>query len=92
MADIELVIQIPDSIYETIKEEEVGNVVYKVIKNGTPLPENPTNGDMIKAIFPNVRLDDGGEWRHIFWGVQAKASFSQDWWNAPYKAESEEQA
>lgn len=46
-----------------------------------------TNGDMIKAIFPNVRLDDGGEWRHIFWGVQAKASFSQDWWDAPYKEE-----
>ena len=48
-----------------------------------------TNGDMIKTMFPNVRLDDGGEWRHIFWGVHAKASFSQDWWNTPYREDGE---
>ena len=33
---MKIVIDIPESIYETIKEEEVGNVVYKAIKNGTP--------------------------------------------------------
>lgn len=43
-----------------------------------------TNGDIVKTMFPNVKLDDGGKWRHIFWGVQAKASFSQDWWDTPY--------
>ena len=35
---MQIVIDIPENIYETIKEEEVGNVVYKAIKNGTPLP------------------------------------------------------
>ena len=55
--------------------------------NAIPIPENATNGDVIKAMFPSVRVDDGGEWRHIFWDVTAKASFSQDWWNAPYKRE-----
>lgn len=44
---MQLVIDIPESIYETIKEEEVGNVVYKAIKNGTPLPKG--HGRLIDA-------------------------------------------
>jgi hypothetical protein len=41
---MQIVIEIPESVYETIKEEEVGNVVYKAIKNGTPLPKG--HGDL----------------------------------------------
>ena len=51
------------------------------------IPEGATNGDMIKAMFPNckITLDNEGligvrpigeNW--IIW-------FTQSWWNAPYK-------
>lgn len=42
-----------------------------VIKNGTPIPGNATNGDVIKALFPN---------EHDF-----ETDFDEDWWNAPYQ-------
>ena len=41
--EMQIVIDIPESIYKTIKEEEVGNVVYKAIKNGAPLPKGHGN-------------------------------------------------
>ena len=44
---------------------------------------NLTNGDMIKAMFPNELLTSitGTLW----WGDNM--SFNKDWWNAPYKRE-----
>lgn len=41
------------------------------------IPDNPTNGDVIKAMF--------FEWvaNHL------KFHMGEDWWNAPYKTESE---
>ena len=37
----------------------------------TVLPDNPTNGDMIMAMFPNE-----GDF---------KTDFDADWWNVPYE-------
>lgn len=39
------------------------------------IPDNPTNGDMIKALFQNRADFNGGE----------GAYFNKDWWEAPYK-------
>ena len=39
-----------------------------------PIPDNATNGDVIKAVFPNDL------WLHIH-SRRAK----KEWWNAPYK-------
>ena len=36
---MQIVIDIPRGIYQTIKKAEVGNLIYKAIKNGTPLPK-----------------------------------------------------
>lgn len=58
------------------------------------IPENATNGDMIKAVFPNGKtiMTNGLEIGYrpakpndkwIIW-------FMQDWWNAKYKSESED--
>lgn len=46
------------------------------------LPDNCTNGDVIKAMFPNELLTSlvGTLW----WGDNM--SFNKEWWNAPYKA------
>lgn len=68
------------------------------------LPDNPTNGEMIQALFPNAEFDNvmpftDGRWetmnldtenriRAIYKPTQLRTYV--EWWNAPYKAESEE--
>lgn len=47
--------------------------------NGTPIPDNATNGDIIKALFP--KIDDNF----------SNVIDLRLWWNALYKVESEEQ-
>ena len=41
-----------------------------------PIPKGATNGDIINALFPNE--------------TDFRNDFDEDWWNAPYKAESED--
>lgn len=53
--------------------------------NAIPIPDNATNGDMIKAIFPNY---DEIELTEEY--PSGKTYFSSDWWNAPYKKGSED--
>lgn len=68
------------------------------VKNGTPIPDNATNGDVIKRAFPNAEI------KHGFYGIEgislvclnlntsiktSEAFFVEEWWNAPYK-ESEQ--
>lgn len=62
--------------------------VEQAIAHGIVLPENATNGDMFKALFPN----------YIYVGVcvldENECILLHDvnyhWWNAPYEAEREE--
>lgn len=60
----------------------------KIIKDDVVynIEDNATNGDMIKAIFPNELLTSITS--TLWWGDNM--SFNKDWWNAPYKAESED--
>ena len=55
------------------------------IRNGTPISTNATNGDMIKAMFPNELLTSITS--TLWWGDNM--SFNKDWWNAPYKGVEE---
>ena len=60
------------------------------------IPENATNGDMIKAIFPEFGWDVDYADREIFAEIpydvptriyRRKIYFDIQWWNAPYKKE-----
>ena len=46
-----------------------------------------TNGDVIKAMFPNFHID---EMSHTVWVGYDNMSFRREWWEAPYETESEE--
>ncbi len=52
------------------------------------IPENLTNGDMIKAMFPNIESIDAPLMK-IYVYVYTKDNkcmrFDSDWWHAPYK-------
>ena len=89
-----ILIDIPEKIEEYIKDYipiGAGDNVFcypdeivRMIQNGTPIPDNATNGQVIKAMFPNgttakfatfMRFIDG---EHYF-------NCSEEWWNAPYQ-------
>lgn len=54
------------------------------------IPEKPTNGDMITAMFPNVEVKEKNNGYEVYLGVgTAIQFFNHQWWNAPYSAESE---
>jgi len=56
-----------------------------------PIPEGTTNADMIKAIFPDVKVKEKNNGYEVYFGVgTAIQFFNHQWWNAPYKAESED--
>ena len=78
---MKLIIDIPDHLYSVIKNKECthNNVLTEAVDNGTPIPEDATNGDVLKIIFiPNriIRTDDT---------VNIEYDFTNEWWNAPYQ-------
>lgn len=96
-----LIIDIPDEDYDKIKDNSPDAFnyltswrLYDAIKNGIPLSDNPTNGDMIKAMFPNAIIEIMKSCVEknmvcVTWGFKEIPSyynrFYEDWWNAPYK-------
>ena len=75
---MKIVIDIPEEakeVFDKAKEDDLNGSYYdynsiigKAIQNGTPLPDNATNMDVIRAVFPSlnnsVTYDNGGV--HIF--------------------------
>lgn len=60
--------------------------------NAIPIPKDITNGDMIKAIFPDIQVKEKNNGYEVYFGIgTAIQFFNHQWWNAPYKAESEVQ-
>ena len=55
--------------------------------NAVIIPDNATNGDMMRALYPNLIICKGYENIHAVVIVieDTMMSFREDWWNAPYK-------
>lgn len=59
--------------------------------NAIVIPEGATNGDVIKAMFPNIEIEEIDDELIVAYKLDVKGTpFYRVWWNAPYKAESEE--
>ena len=86
---MQIVIDIPKEVYKQMISKDIykgihERLCYKAIQDGTPIPDNATNGDVIKAMFPNAKIEhQGGIIRFIVdcWSFQ----IAEDWWNAPYQ-------
>ena len=86
---MKLIINIPEETYDFIKRTGYhAQSLYEAIKNGIPIPDNATNGDVIKAMFPN------GKYNEYFADVEMKTEendtrfksvFDRDWWDEPYQ-------
>ena len=74
-----ILINIPEYMFNDIQDRykhpnkgDGINLLEDAIVNGTVLPDNATNGDIIKTLFPKVQDVD------IDW-------VGEDWWNSPYE-------
>ena len=67
-----------------VREQPITNVI--------PIPEGATNGDVIKAMFPqwDLREEIGYEYKLFGETHKFEGLVDEDWWNAPYKKEVEE--
>lgn len=61
-----------------VGQEEDALMLKKIFSNGILISDNATNGDVIHALFPNAQI------------CGVVGNVDKSWWNAPYKAESEE--
>ena len=64
-----------------------GQRLMSYIANGKFMPDNPTNGDMIMAVFPNASITVIGGGSTIV--VANNYKFNSTWWNAPYREDGE---
>ena len=93
---MKLIIDIDKEKYNQIINSYQGSNVrpkdYEIaVINGTPIPDNATNGDVIKTMFGDDKVSafmgyvrimaKVGNWCNE--GVVAE--FDKDWWNAPYQ-------
>lgn len=78
---MQIVIDIPEAIYNTAKHTNIleanADALAECIRNGTVLPNNSTNGEVIQALFPN-----------IYEGFSNVIDLNL-WWNAKYKAKEQ---
>lgn len=80
---MKVLIEIDEEEYKTLSSlsdrEKVNDLMgyEKIIANGTAL--NGTNGDVLKAVFPNVVIV------HKIRENKREIVFSDDCWNAEYK-------
>ena len=79
---MKLIIDLDEYDYSTIVNDEryMPLDISVAINNGTPIPDNATNGDVIKAMFkPNhvERTEDNV--------IVEEYMFDKEWWNVPYQ-------
>ena len=86
-----LIVDLDDELYSHIKNDntyflEDGEELYSIVKNATPIPDNATNGDMIKTVFPHydIEIDEHKGYIRIFY-EDFYTTYPLHWWNAPYK-------
>ena len=60
------------------------------VEPSRPFPDNATNGDVIKAMFPNTTVKDFCTGiKDVSIEPHHDQCFSESWWNAPYKGAEE---
>ena len=91
---MKLIIDIPEEIIKLCKEDKVSTIKLSAeyFRNGTPIPDNATNGDVVKAIFGYKRISHFYDYPPLVdvYGLDNNddndfVTFYADWWNAPYQ-------
>lgn len=98
-----IILEIPDEEVEIIKRNgfnkdgtfsfKLNEVVKQAIRNGVVLPDNATNGDVMKMLFGcgELSCDCDTDYESVIaYGLDTTPTckgtlFTSDWWKAPYK-------
>ena len=80
---MQILIDIPKGFYEYVKSHKNvfnyglvnGEKLGEIIANGTPIPDNAKNGDVVKATTNFIGVQD----------EEDTIKISTTWWNAPYQ-------
>ena len=90
---MKVLIEIDEEEYKTLSSlsdrEKVNDLMgyEKIIANGTPL--NGTNGDVLKAVFPNAirsgYIENDMTIIYLQDENESEMVVPEDWWNAEYK-------
>lgn len=94
---MKVLIDIPKEMFSATQKYYSDNTTRLSIKtciekiaSGTPIPDNSTNGDMIKAMFPTMEIEEcnkdvnGNPNIYRIYGLSGVAEFGREFWNAPY--------
>ena len=100
---MKVIIDIPEEVKTDIEDiyytgrdipHENISTLLKTIVNGTPIPDNATNREVIEAMFPNLKIANESLHNDNLTGILAYYGggtvkrnnhyFARDWWNAPY--------
>ena len=99
---MKLIIDIPEEAYNRLLTEQRFPNRFDIewcIVHGTPIQDNASNGDVIKAMFPDAEI----RFLTTLSGIHTVAvdfmdnmldqsycmyTFNFDWWNAPYQKEN----
>lgn len=71
---------------ESIKVDRAYDLAYEKV-DFIEIPEGATNGDMIKALFPNISVYEHGN--GATYSINNEYNFNSTWWNSPYRKEQE---
>ena len=95
---MKLIIDINENVYTRlfdngIQDNEIATddicEMARALRLGTPIPDNATNGDVIKAMFPNAKIVETDREVFLYTGAREKDEdiqiFDIEWWNAPYQ-------
>jgi len=85
---MKLIMDIDKNDYEYMKNGYVPHSfnMFYTIKNGTPIPDNATNGDVIKTMFGVKEVDMENTYCvHFPEEEDYSHYFFKDWWNSPYQ-------
>jgi len=83
---MQLIIDINKNDYEYMKNGYVPHSfnMFYAIKNGIPIPDNATNGDVIKVMFADAEVN-GETDLTVSFSIDSNTAFTRKWWNAPYQ-------
>jgi len=91
---MKLIIDIPEKDFHRICQEYISfsdtleGRGLPAIAEGTPIPDNATNGDVIKAIFPCSKYNEyfaDVEMKTEENDTRFKSVFDRDWWDETYQ-------
>ena len=77
-----------EELYQSFINLEAENErLHEALESSIPIPSGATNGDVIKAVFPNVEVYKNNRMIniHAYIGIVADITASEDWWNTPYR-------